>query len=160
MVAALEKNKAPFDFDPYSNVNAFLKKWDYFPGMAIERRAQRWTTFPLTQKEDYKLSLGYHPTSKEIVKDMMLFDQGYRKKEDPVIVLSLDMSNSRFDPTNFIVEILLRDMWRVWDRWHCNDGKAKPTVLLGLDTSIFILANFGQMIVHYWDALSITALPH
>jgi len=26
MVAALEKNKAPFNFDPYSNVNAILKK--------------------------------------------------------------------------------------------------------------------------------------
>ena len=51
-------------------------------------------------------------------------------------------------------------MWRVWDRWNNNDAKAKPTVLPGLDTRIFILANFGKTIVHYWDALSMTALPH
>ena len=35
----------------------------------------------------------------------MLFGEGYRKKEDPVIVLSVDMSNSGFNPTNFIAEV-------------------------------------------------------
>ena len=47
IAAALEKDKAPFDFDPYLNVNAILKMWGYFPGMVIERKAQRWTTLPL-----------------------------------------------------------------------------------------------------------------
>jgi len=36
--------------------------------MAIGQRAHRWTTFPLMQWEDYKLTWGYHPTPEEIVK--------------------------------------------------------------------------------------------
>ena len=39
-MSILENDKAPFDFDPYSNLNmnAILKKWCYFLRMAI-----RWT---------------------------------------------------------------------------------------------------------------------
>jgi len=46
MVAVLKKDKAPFDFNPYSNlhVNAILKKWGY------------------------KSRLGYHPTPEEVTK--------------------------------------------------------------------------------------------
>jgi len=47
----------------------------------------------------------------------------------------------------------------VWDRWRHNNGKAKPIVLLGLDTRIFILVNFRDMIVHHRNVLSMTALP-
>jgi len=40
-VTTLEKAKAPFNFDPYSNlnVNPILKKWGYFSGMTIGRKA-------------------------------------------------------------------------------------------------------------------------
>ena len=34
----------------------------------------------------------------------MLFGQGYRKKEYPTVVVSLTLSNSGFDPTNFITK--------------------------------------------------------
>ena len=34
----------------------------------------------------------------------ILFRQGYMKKKDPTVVLSLAMSNSSFDPANFIIE--------------------------------------------------------
>jgi len=68
IVAISEKDKAPFKYDPYSNlkVNVILKWSGYFPGMAIERRAYGWTTFCLTQKKDYKFKLGYQPTPKEL----------------------------------------------------------------------------------------------
>ena len=50
IVAALEKDKASFNFDLYSNLNlnSILKKWAHFLGMAIRWRAQGWTTFPMT----------------------------------------------------------------------------------------------------------------
>lgn len=65
----LEKDQALFDFNPYSklNVNAIIKRWGYFLGLAIERRAQGWTTIPLTQQENYKFELWYQPTLKVIV---------------------------------------------------------------------------------------------
>jgi len=36
-IAVLEKDQAPFDFDPRSNlnVNGILKKWGYFLGLAL-----------------------------------------------------------------------------------------------------------------------------
>jgi len=70
MVVALEKDKAPFNFHPYSklNGNAILKKWGYFPRMAIRWRAQGWTTFLLIWREDYKYELRYHSTLEEEVK--------------------------------------------------------------------------------------------
>jgi len=48
MVATLEKDKTPLNFNAYSNMNtnAIPKKWGYFLGMTIGRRAQGWTTFP------------------------------------------------------------------------------------------------------------------
>ena len=58
------------------------------------------------------------------------------------------------------LQILLRDIWRVWDRWHLNNGKAKPIFLLGLGMKIFVLANFRDMTVHCRDTLSMIALPH
>jgi len=50
MIAALEKDRSHLDFDPYLNinVNAILKRWGYFLGLALGLRAQGWTTFPFT----------------------------------------------------------------------------------------------------------------
>ena len=63
MIAALKKDQAPFEFDPYSNLkaNVILKRWGCFLGLAIGQRAQGWTSFPLTQQENYKFRLGYQP---------------------------------------------------------------------------------------------------
>ena len=69
-MAVLEKDKAPLDFDTYSNlnVNIILKKLGYFTGMIIGKRAQGWNTFFLTQREDYKFKLGYQPTPEEVAR--------------------------------------------------------------------------------------------
>ena len=69
IVAALDKDKAPFDFDPYSlfKCKFILKTWNYFLGMAIGALAQGCTTFPFTHKEDYKFGFGYQPTPEEVI---------------------------------------------------------------------------------------------
>jgi len=35
----------------------------------------------------------------------MLFGQGYRKKKDPSIAISVALSNGGFNPTNFITKV-------------------------------------------------------
>ncbi|KAJ8422214.1 hypothetical protein Cgig2_032931 [Carnegiea gigantea] len=122
-MAFLEKDKAPLDFDPGSNLNMndILKRGDNSPfygfpepryikekGILVSK-LEVFNDCQRLEKEVLTTIRG-DPSTQDWVNlaesntFRILFKQSYRKKEDPVTISPLVMSNSGFKPTNSIIK--------------------------------------------------------